>query len=190
VYNLTNENGTKRAILDAFKTVQRSAKSTDTVLIYISGYAVEVSGRPYFIPVDGNVADPRSYVDLFEVQRAVLGTFGRRILLIDSCGVELTKSLKTVLLDDYKDDQVTVLAAALPGQAAFYSDDLRHGFFTYALLEGISGRALPPGGSELTINDLGRYVTTRVEQVAAEKRVRQVPYTKTDDGNFVLIRKQ
>jgi Caspase domain len=184
LYQLTN--GTRLAILDAFNAVKLSAKPNDTLIIYLSGYASDINGRPYFIPADGKLGDQTSYVDLSEVQRAISGTFGRRILLIDSCGIDFTKSLKTVLLDDNRDDQVTILAAALPGQQAFEMPELAHGVFTYALLEGLSGKALPIGSSELTMSDLAHFVTKRVTEISHS----QTPYFETDDPNpnFVLSR--
>jgi len=156
------------------------------LVIYLSGYAVEINGHPYYIPVDGIAGKPQSYVDLSEVQRAISGTFGRRILMIDSCGVELTRSLKTTLLDDNRDDQVAILAAALPSQVAFERAELQHGLFTYSLIRGLLGDARRPGRAEVTFADLGDFVTREVEKLSHGRQTPFYTINDRDQSNFVL----
>jgi uncharacterized caspase-like protein len=184
IYDLFNERATRRNILDAFDRVRDTAKPSDTVIVYFSGLTVEVEGKAYQIPSDGRVRYRSTLVDLLEVQHMLAGTFGNRILLIDSSGVHVERSLKTVLLDDSRDNQITVLAAALPKQGAREDEKLGHGVFTFALLEGLSGKALAPNKPDLTVEELGSYVMHRTMQLSES---RQTPYLQTDNGHFVLV---
>ncbi len=71
------------------------------------------------------------------------------------------------------DEKLVILAAAEAlGQAA-ESDDVRHGLFTFALLEGLSGKADKDGDAYVTLDELSRYLS---EQVPAQTQRRQMPY--------------
>jgi uncharacterized caspase-like protein len=173
--------------LSVLKEVQETAKPNDTLVVYFSGLGIEFGGRPYFVPTDGRATDPATFVDFTDLQRAMSRSFGQRILLLDTT---LTESAKTVLLDDNRDDQVTVLAAASPGQMAMESAELGHGLFTHALLKGLAGEAFQSGHTEMTVADLARSVSLQVRELAARYGSKQVPYLITDEPNFVLTRKK
>jgi len=157
-------------------------------VMFFSGFNAEVSKHPYLIPADGKVGKEDSYVSLYSLQEYLSRTYGRRILLIDSCGYSIDGPIKTVFLDKNRDDQITVFAASSPGQFAYETPHLGHGIFTYALLEGLSGELLTGKHPYLTINDLGNYVSKRVPQLSHKLiHKQQTPYFQTDDRNFVLI---
>jgi len=185
LFTLTN--ATRLQIWEAFDRIDAMARPSDTVIVYLSGYAVDLDGHPYFIPADGKVDDPRTYVDLARLQNALVESFGRRILMVDSCGVVMTGGLRTGLIDDPQEGQVTVFAATGPNGVAYEEDRLGHSVFTYALLQGLAGKAQPQNSSVITIGDLGLYLNNTIRRLTGG---RQNPFFKTDDPQFVLIRPQ
>ena len=110
------------------------------------------------------------------------------MLLIDTCGVELTPPLARALIDEPREDQITVLAAAGAGQLAFEVPRLQGGLFTYAVLDALKV-ASQSQRMDFTLSDLGRHVIEKVEKLSAELGVRQLPDFRTDDGQFTLVRR-
>jgi hypothetical protein len=186
-FTLTNADATRYQIMQAFDRVGATARPSDTVIVYLAGYTVEVDGHPYFVPADGIVGKPPTYVDLAELQNTLVGSFGRRILMVDSCGVKLTGGLKTTLIDDPLDAQVTVFAAGGPNGIAYEDSRWGHSVFTYALLQGLAGKAQPQESSVITLGDLGVYLDHMIPGLTGGK---QHPFFKTNEPQFVPVRPQ
>jgi uncharacterized caspase-like protein len=186
-FMLADASATRYQIKEAFDRVSAKASPSDTIIVYLSGHAVDLDGHAYFIPADGKVGDPRTYVDLAELQNTLVGSFGRRIFMVDSCGVRMTGSLKTSLLDDPLEGQVTVFAASVPNGLAYEDPGYGHSTFTYALLQGLAGKAQRQGSSVITLGDLGVYLDRMIPGLTNGM---QHAFFKTDEPQFVLIRPQ
>ena len=66
-----------------------------------------------------------------------------------------------------------ILAAARPFSLAAESDELRHGLFTHAVLEGLGGAADGDGDGYVTLAELSAYVEMKVPQLS---NAQQRPY--------------
>jgi hypothetical protein len=188
-YLLTNRTATRSSILEAFDAARYSAKSTDTLIVYLSGHVATIDNEAYLVPANADLNGVRSLVSLTELQRTLALTFGRVILFVDTCGVRFTPPINTILLDRNRDAQLTVLSASEPDGLAFESDDLGHSVFAYALLKGLSGSAArfvptAPPFSFITINDLAEFISANVRELTKGE---QRPYFITSDGDFALV---
>jgi uncharacterized caspase-like protein len=54
---------------------------------------------------------------------------------------------------------------------------LGHGIFTYAILEGLDGKADLTGDARITMSELKTYVEDKVPALARQYRMVQTPYT-------------
>lgn len=85
-------------------------------------------------------------------------------------------------------DQIHVLSATDVGQMATWHDAQGHGLFTYALLQGLSGKADANGNRQLTLGELNNYLQQSVPPLARELGGRiQVPQTRTRAPQTMLI---
>ena len=109
---------------------------------------------------------PKNQVSLSYVIDDVLApNVGRKVVLIDACrnipdnpgrgkGVEG----KTITLPE----ETALLFSCRSGQQSFESKELKHGIFTYAVLEGLRGQA--GRGDEVSWSEMVSYVNRRMSQ--------------------------
>jgi uncharacterized caspase-like protein len=84
-------------------------------------------------------------------------------------------------------NSVVAYTASRFEQASLEDDTLGHGLFTYALIEGLDGKAANDK-REITTRGLAAYVKKRVEELARTKKVQQEPqfFPGGDDADYVL----
>jgi uncharacterized caspase-like protein len=63
-----------------------------------------------------------------------------------------------------------VLTASDANEVTVESDDLRHGVFTYYLLEGLRGKADLDGNGIITVDEVYRYVSIKVPQATGQEQ--------------------
>jgi len=188
VDTLVDGQATKSNIMDAFDTVRSSANPNDTIIVFLSGHAVDIGGQPYFLPVDAILSRPYrlvgTLVSLTDIQQSLATTLGRRLLFLDTAGIPLSETFNTAVIQNARADQITMLGAASPGQPALESESLRHGLFTVALLKAFSGEAADYAHKgEFSIQDLGLYVKREVVELSSGE---QQPFFFTDEPNAIL----
>ncbi|HXO69366.1 MAG TPA: caspase family protein [Bradyrhizobium sp.] len=186
VHTLTDDQATKEAIAAVFDEVSKSARASDTLIVYLSGHVWVTDDHAYLVPVNGKIDRVYDLVSLDELQERMSHSLGRVILLVDACGVPYTRSLQTTLLDRSTDAQFTVFSASVPDGMAFEQLDLGHSAFASAFLEGLSGQAASGASSlpgPVTIRNLANFIAVRVPQITDK---RQIPYFVTTEENFVL----
>ena len=81
-----------------------------------------------------------------------------------------------------------LLAAAKPGEESKEPAELKHGAFTYALLEGLDGAADVDGDGVVSVSDLFAYVARSVPRLT---NGRQHPYSKMEgtDLTFAAVKR-
>lgn len=85
---LLDEQATKKSIYQALRKLAVSAKPNDSVLIYYAGHGDldRTYNDGWWIPSDATGGDPITYLDNFQVQKAIRSMKARHVLLIsDSC---------------------------------------------------------------------------------------------------------
>jgi uncharacterized caspase-like protein len=115
---------------------------------------------------------------------------GRRILFLDFAGSGIRPSpshgthVASVITRGARAEQISVLSAALPNQMPMESQELQGGLFARALIEGLSGQAASKESGEISILDLGEYVSNRVLLLSGGRQ--NPPLFFTDEANAIL----
>jgi hypothetical protein len=207
---LTNEQATLQALKRVLGTeLRRRAGEKDTVIIYYAGHGAPESdaGSPdgdglekYIVPHDG---DPKDLYTTGLPMREIETIFGRlnseRVIFItDSCysGATAGRTFATAARRAVVSDAFlarlsrakgrVVLTASRASEVSEEREDLRHGVFTYYLLEGLRGKADVDGDGIVTVDEAYAYVSSRVPDATGQN---QHPVKKGEvEGQLVLGR--
>ncbi|MCA9471568.1 MAG: caspase family protein [Nitrospira sp.] len=191
--------------------LKRKAGPKDTVIIYYAGHGAPEtdSASPdgdglekYLIPYD---ADPQDLYTTGLPMREVETIFDRiaaeRVIFItDSCysGATAGRTFSTaarraVVSDNFLSRLAegkgrVVLTASRASEVSEERDDLRHGVFTYYLLEGLKGKADFDADGIITVDEAYSYVSTQVPSVTGQN---QHPVKKGEvEGQLIMGRVQ
>jgi hypothetical protein len=179
-------------ILDAIDTLKQ-AEETDTVLLFIAGHGINDGPNYRFLPTNAEMADgilrSATVVPWYALQEAVEATKGRRILLIDTChsgNAYINQRLENAAYHA----NIIAYTASRFDQTAKENDNLGHGLFTYAVVEGLEGKSGIAERREITTQSLADYVIKRVKELAKAQKAEQEPqYIKGRDAeDYVLAR--
>jgi hypothetical protein len=179
-------------ITDAIERL-RQAKETDTVVLFISGHGKNEGPDYRFLATDaswsGGALQGSTVVPWQTLQGAIEAAKGRRILFIDTChsGNAYNQRLGNAA---YHANIVAYTAGGFD-QEAMEDPSLKHGLFTYAVVEGLEGKALVAQTGEISTKSLADYIVGRVSTMAKALKGEQVPrYFKGRDAeDFVLARR-
>lgn len=175
VTQLTDQQATRSAILDAFDRLAARIRPNDTFLFYVASHGVRSEGDGRFLLIPQDVADISSWQALGSAaidETTLIGALSRirardALLFLDTCysGAVTADALANVGHETGR----YLLAASSSLQEALDSYDSSNGVFVYAVREGLQGRA--PHGSDDVVSALalGEYVSARVGQLARQK---------------------
>jgi hypothetical protein len=201
---LVNEDVTRDSIIQNMSTHLGKAAPDDVVFIFIAGHGTKhhQSGSYYFVPYDADfdsiLTKGLRMSDFDEAVSILSKNVNKVILAMDTChsgamrlgaraagrGEDLAEALKEA-------SGHYVLAAAKGGEESLENEkfkinkqDSGHGAFTYALLEGMSGKANYDGDNYISLNELFQYVAKRVPRLTDGK---QHPYFTAAGTDMPLI---
>ena len=183
---LFNNGAKKLSIESALKVVEQNAVPEDVFVFYYAGHGVKSAGS------NQNPAD--FYLALADVtqlygddamlaQRGISasqlrGIFQRirarkQLVILDACQAGAAVDALRGAVEEKAIAQlaraagVTVLASALSEQFASECKELGHGLFTYALLQGMRGKADgAPKDGKVTVSELSAYIHDQVEELS------------------------
>ncbi len=155
----------------------RTAEPGDTILLFVSGHGFNEDQDYYFVPTDAEFVHGRlrksTAVPWDRFQSVLEGSKGRRFLFLDTCRSGNRYSQR--LTNDAHEENIVVYAAARWDQDALETES--GGLFTYALVEGVNGKAKNKNG-EVRAEGLRDYVRARVRELAK-------PFGHDQDVQFV-----
>lgn len=186
---LYNQEATKERILEQLKKLQ-SAQPQDAVLIYLAGHGEVYKDLWYFLPHDLVYPEREEEVkekgiSSSELASLLKGIPAQKILvLIDTCkaggalvafrGYEDRKALQQLS----RATGIHIIAASTKDQYAAELAELQHGVFTYALLEGLRGKAATSSRT-VTARSLMAYVENTLPELT-QKYYQQAQYPVVD----------
>ena len=194
---------TNRVIWNRLRTWLNLPKRGDTILVYFGCHGVlakvERQERLYLMPSDGSRSNPARFaIPLSHVrERLAVCAASRKILILDAChagagraedemsktGAGEVRGIAGVVAAKSVSAQsgtgVVVLAACDAEQKALEREDVKHGLFSYYLIEGLKGRADTDGDRTIVHSELVGYVTGNVERWAARVGKTQTPIAET-----------
>lgn len=195
VHLLTNLGGeaeapTKANIKAALDRIVGDAKGNDTVALFFAGHGINRGGGYYFVPTDAREEKGEDGTDTFiewsEVQAAINRVQGRRLLFLDAC--HASNSYYHGLTEDAKVSRFFAFTAAKAEQFAEEATKVKHGQFTYALMNGLGGRALDEKARAILLYDLASYVSKEVERATSGRQTPEF-FTTPGEGNFALVKR-
>jgi len=182
-------------IIDNFDFVKRAGQN-DVVVLFIAGHGVnDPAGDFFFLPSDADIQDDgrprRSRAISGRELMGVLDHPGKKILFLDTCHSEAaagrrTRSANTdQLVRELSESGAVVFSSSRGREKSQESDEWRHGAFTYALLQGLSGSADFFKDGVIKMKALDAYVSETVPKITQGA---QHPITNTPDGyaNFPI----
>jgi peptidoglycan/xylan/chitin deacetylase (PgdA/CDA1 family)/uncharacterized caspase-like protein len=179
IITLTNQQATRAAILAAFNggLAQAGVKKNDQILVFFAGHGATrklSSGRDlgYIVPVD---SDPEQIavdgIAMTEIQNIAESLTAKHVLFVmDACysGLGLTRGGGNFQRDNAKRIGRQMLTAGGADQLVSDGGPNGHSVFTWALLQGLGGKADLNGDGIITGTELAAYVAPAVSNVAPQ----------------------
>ncbi|HEX6097703.1 MAG TPA: caspase family protein [Thermoanaerobaculia bacterium] len=212
VIELLDENATLANIKRRLGTelVKHASNPDDTVLIFFAGHGVKEADSSsadadgyskYLLPYDANPADLfGSALSMEELSRILQRLRSERVVLIvDSCfsgaaggrtpfepnrarGVKISEEFLTRIANTGKGR--VILTASSSSEVAQESSAMRHGIFTYFLLQGLRGAADIDRDGRVDVDELYKFVS---QKVIAATDGRQNPIRKSPNLSGMLV---
>ena len=187
--------------------LRRSAGKEDTVIIFLAGHGATETDpsspdgdglEKYILPVNADPMDLySSAMPMSEVARIFQRISSERLVFIgDTCysgasggrtilagGMRATVS--GAFLDRLSQGKGRViLTASDANEVSVEKDDLKHGVFTYYLLEGLRGKADVDGDGVITVDEIYGYVSGKVPQATGQD---QHPVRKGETTGQIVL---
>lgn len=200
VHLLVDDEATQRSMRVALTKISDVARQ-DLVVLYFAGHGCadirttadggddELTWK-YLVPHD---ADRRYLRDTAISMDDLRDKFSevrseRVVLLLDSCYsgagersfavVDARGFYSDALLEEVAGNGRVVMAASSSNELAFEDEALKHGLFTYHLLEGLDGAADADGRGMVTVRQLYQYLADSIPERAKQLGGRQHPVFK------------
>lgn len=167
---------TRINILTYLSNVASAVSKDGLLLVAFAGHGIERGGQAYLIPSDARLTDDVSLLEQSAVsvewmhRRIRAAQLAQVIVLLDACRNDpsgradapnpLTDSYVRGFNFDVRNREVQAFAtiyATAVGQRAYEYQEKKQGYFTWAVIEGLKGRAANERG-EVTLAGLVRYV--------------------------------
>lgn len=204
---LRNSQFTKAGIINALKSVQDESNEQDMMIFYYAGHGVmSQTGQSDFFIVPHDVTQlygrddmlaekALSATELKEISRKINAQ--KQVFILDAC--QSAAALDAVTRRGVAEERAIAQLARSTGtfwitatgseQFATEFESLGHGVFTYALIEGLQGKA--DGGNpdnKITVRELNAYIESRVPELAEEyKGTPQFPSGYSFGNDFPLV---
>ncbi len=176
-------------IIDNLSYVKK-AGANDVVLLFIAGHGInDDSGEFYFLPSDAVISEngsiKKSKAISWREIKAILDIPAKKLIFADTCHSEGVSGKKTRGVDndrfvkELQEANAVIFTSSRGRELSQESDKWKHGAFTYALIEGINGKADLIKDKKISMKELDAYVSETVPQITNGA---QHPITNTPDG--------
>lgn len=176
-------------IIDNLNYLSKAGQK-DIVLLFIAGHGInDERGEFYFLPSDALIANDgsikRSKAISWRELKSVLDLPAKKIIFADTCHSEGMSGKKTRGVDndrfvkELQEANAVIFTSSRGKELSQESEKWKHGAFTYALLEGIKGKADLVKDGKISMKELDAYVSETVPQITGGA---QHPITNTPDG--------
>ncbi|MBL8550721.1 MAG: caspase family protein [Hyphomonadaceae bacterium] len=192
---LFNAQAAKQSVLGAIAAAAAASGVDDSILIYLAGHGFAVSRADWRFAPSGAIPDGpmlnATTISGAELEAALVGARARRVVvMIDACQstaafgafVDQRELYRRFFNDLSRTTGLAVFTAARPDADAYELNQLGHGAFTFAMLQGLTGRAdaAPPDG-RVMVAELASYLESSVPALVLQHEGAQ-----QEAGAFVL----
>ena len=203
VHTLYDKEATKENILKQLVELSEKVTLNDVFILYYAGHGSVVDDKFYFIPTETVRLYDTDNLKKTAIEAQVLQEHLeqikalKQVIIMDACqsgqSVELLAQRGAIeekaIAQLSRSAGIHVLASAGSEQFASEFSSLGHGLFTYALLEGLSGKADgAPKDGKITIYELKSYLDDQVPDLSLRYKGRpQYPFTFSRGHDFPLV---
>ena len=190
-----DDRATLQNVKDGLNWLQRVATPDDVAVVFFSGHGLRGRRGLYYITHDGdaqavqytclNWEDVAKSVKQIKAQQTLFlsdvchaGAFAKTQLAMQS---ELAKELQEL-------DRVLVFASSQGDELSVERDDLQHGAFTKAVLEGLSKYGDQNDDGSITVEELTSFTIDRVAGITNGAQNPVLPKQSGYDAELVLAR--
>jgi len=160
VTTLTNAQATAYNITNAVNQLRTKTNPYSYVIVYLAGHGdSNHDGEFFFNAYDFNpLQKAQTSVSWRQLQQALTGMPGKVIIILDSCRSGAVG----------QSNDLIVISSAMAHQNA--GESHLNGWFTQALIEGLTGKADFNHDGKVTLAEIDLYVSERVEQLSGGKQ--------------------
>ncbi|MCC7244612.1 MAG: caspase family protein [Saprospiraceae bacterium] len=194
---LTDETATRENILRAMREKFLKADANDVVMLFYSGHGLEGCFLPFDYDGYNNKLRHEDVKQVFKQSKAK-----HKICIADAChsgslnysGTLVAKGPSPVSLQRYyqafedSDGGIALLMSSKSEELSLEDQGLRHGVFTYYVLQGLRGQADRNNDYLITVRELYSYVYNKVRDYTAGAQT-PVLTGNFDDGMPVALRR-
>ncbi|MCF8434805.1 MAG: caspase family protein [Crocinitomicaceae bacterium] len=194
IYTLTTTSGerpTKEKIKNTFSEISQKAKSSDVILVYLSGHGITWGGDQsdfYYVTTDATAANSEAYNDELLRKNHLISTAefteylkvipaNKQVMIIDACSsgkaVENLMAARDIdvsqikAIDRMKDRTgMFVISGSAADAVSYEASRYGQGLLTYSILEAMKGAALRDG-QFFDVNTILNYSRENVPRLAA-----------------------
>jgi WD40 repeat protein len=173
---VTNKQATKKEMMAQLQALGEKMTPRDTALVFFSGHGHrDTAGNQFLVPVDVNPNALNQTCISGEYLKNALGDLpGRVIAVMDSCfsggaaqGTKKRAQFEELVRDLVSDDYgVIVLCSSSSDEVSFENTAVKAGFFTTALVEGLTGKGDINGDGQIYLNELEGYAARRTRELS------------------------
>jgi uncharacterized caspase-like protein len=179
---VTDKQATKLRIQEGLVWLKGMMTPRDVAVVFFAGHGgMDRKGIFYLIPVDMREDDiAGSCLSDAEFKRALANLPGRVVAMLDACHSGSVAQKRDASADDLvrdlvsEDIGVVVMCSSQGSEYSMEHPKLKHGFFTFALVEGLSGKADLNRDRYVYIHEVDLYAGVFVQEAS---RGRQNPVT-------------
>ncbi len=186
-FELYDEEATKENIIKSFKAISARAKPEDVFVFYYAGHGTideENDNEYYLVPTDVT----KLYGDSEQLQQKAISATELRasltdvksqkqMILMDAChsggalkslNVRAAGTDEKAIVQLARSSGVAVLASSGTKQFATEFEELKHGVFTFALMEALDGEADRNKDNRLTVSEIKLFMDERVPELTKQ----------------------
>ena len=169
---LADADATRARIAAGLDWLKSKMTARDVGIVFLSGHGTrDPRGKFHFVPVDVDIRDPAGTCVPGDAVKHLMGDLpGRLILMLDSCHSGATADDRGAA-DDLTRDLVTeeygvlVMSSSMGNEVSLEASDIKAGFFTKAITDGLSGMADLNRDGTIHLHELDLFTSIRVRQM-------------------------
>jgi WD40 repeat protein len=201
---LVNSRATTRNIKAAMNKIARSAGKQDTIILFFAGHGDTEKGTYYYLPYDADITDLKNTSLSIDIINSAVRSFqaNKIAIFFDTCkSGAATRSLGIIAMErGYQDRKIianlakergiVVFSASSKSESAYEIKSLRHGIFTYCLLDALNNRRSEiANGNLISIGKLLSFVNRETRNIANKYlKIEQTPIIYMFGHDFSLGR--
>jgi WD40 repeat protein len=180
---------TRAAILQNLTWLMNTMDTNDVAIVSFAGHGVQDSNLYFLLPVDfDHQRIPDTSVGGDHLGDCLFRAKGQIVVLLDACHAGAVRlAASDDLAHELKENGgITVMCATLGSEPAIESEEIQHGYFTKALIEGLSGKADYNLDGLVNTSELGNYIEARVLELT--KKRQHANFAKPQRPGFPLVK--